>query len=150
MASESTETVFQCRMCGHCCEGRGGIVVSPADLTRLAAFLHLAPEEVIKRYGEHSGGKLKIRTGDDGRCIFFRDGQGCGVHEGKPAICRAWPFFRGNIEDPASLALAKDFCPGIAPEVRHAEFARQGLAYLREEGLLAHDPSCEANALILK
>ena len=42
MASESTETVFQCRMCGHCCEGRGGIVVSPADLTRLAAFLDLA------------------------------------------------------------------------------------------------------------
>ena len=79
-----------------------------------------------------------------------KKGQGCGVHEGKPAICRAWPFFRGNIEDPASLALAKDFCPGIAPEVRHAEFARQGLAYLREEGLLAHDPSCEANALILK
>ena len=150
MASESTETVFQCRMCAHCCEGRGGIVVSPADLTRLAAFLHLAPEEAVKRYGEHSGGKLKIRTGDDGRCIFFRDGQGCGVHEGKPAICRAWPFFRGNIEDPASLALAKDFCPGIAPEVRHAEFARRGLAYLREEGLLAHDPSCEANALILK
>ena len=150
MASESTETVFQCRMCGHCCEGRGGIVVSPADLTRLAAFLHLAPEEAVKRYGEHSGGKLKIRTGDDGRCIFFRDGQGWGVLEGKPAICRAWPFFRGNIEDPASLALAKDFCPGIAPEVRHAEFARRGLAYLREEGLLAHDPSCEANALILK
>ena len=110
----------------------------------------ISPEEAVKRYGEHSGGKLKIRTGDDGRCIFFRDGQGCGVHEGKPAICRAWPFFRGNIEDPASLALAKDFCPGIAPEVRHAEFARRGLAYLREEGLLAHDPSCEANALILK
>ncbi len=71
MASESTETVFQCRMCGHCCEGRGGIVVSPADLTRLSAFLRLAPEEVVTRYGEHSGGKLKFRTGADGGGIFF-------------------------------------------------------------------------------
>lgn len=137
-------------MCGHCCEGRGGIVVSPADLARLSAFLRLEPEEVATRYGEQSGGKLKIRTGADGRCIFFKEGTGCGVHEGKPAICRAWPFFRGNIEDPASLALAKDFCPGIDSRASHAVFARQGLAYLREEGLLAHDPTCEANALILK
>lgn len=30
----STHTVFECRMCGHCCEGSGGIVVSPADVGR--------------------------------------------------------------------------------------------------------------------
>lgn len=146
----STHTVFECRMCGHCCEGSGGIVVSPADLARLSAFLKLAPAEVIARYCEHSNGKLKIRSGEDDRCIFFRQGTGCSVHEGKPAICRAWPFFRGNLEDPASLALAKEFCPGIAPEVEHAVFSRLGRDYLHEQGLIAHDPSCEANALILK
>ncbi|WP_165067151.1 YkgJ family cysteine cluster protein [Desulfovibrio sp. ZJ200] len=146
----NTETVFACRMCGRCCEGRGGIVVGPADLARLCAFLNLAADEVIARYGERSNGKLKIRSGEDDRCIFFRQGQGCGVHEAKPAICRAWPFFRGNLEDPASLALAKKFCPGIAPEVEHAVFSRLGRGYLRAHGLIANDPSCEANALILK
>lgn len=72
-----------------------------------------APEAVADSYCERIGGKLKIRCGEDGYCVFFRQGSGCGVHEGKPSICRAWPFFRGNIEDPASLAMAKEFCPGI-------------------------------------
>lgn len=145
-----SDKVFNCRMCGHCCEGSGGIVVSPTDLTRLAAYLGHAPETVVELYCYHVGDKLKIRSGDDGYCVFFKQGQGCGVHEGKPAICRAWPFFRGNIEDPASLAMAKEFCPGISLEAQHADFAQAGRTYLRQKGLLAKDSSCEANALILK
>ena len=144
------DTVFNCRMCGHCCEGSGGIVVSPTDLARLASHMGLAPQAVAEGYCYHAGSKLKIRSGADGYCIFFKQGKGCGVHEGKPDICRAWPFFRGNIKDPSSLAMAKEFCPGINPEAEHAVFARQGLQYLRENGLLASDRHCEANALILK
>ena len=30
-------------MCGHCCEGRGGIVVSPTDLARLASHMGQSP-----------------------------------------------------------------------------------------------------------
>lgn len=150
MSQRKKNAVFQCRKCGVCCEGRGGIVVSPSDLSCLAAFLHIAVGEVAARYCESSGGKLKIRTGQNGRCTFFREGRGCGVHGGKPAICRAWPFFRGNIEDPISLAMAKGFCPGIATDIGHAAFAKAGRAYLLAEGLLAQDPSCEANALLLK
>lgn len=144
-----TNTAFDCRMCGHCCEGRGGIVVSPADLQRLCAYLRMEADDVIAAYGERVNGKLKIRCGDDGYCIFFRQGKGCIVHEGKPSICKAWPFFRGNIEDAASLALAKDFCPGINPDISHADFASQGIAYLKQEHLLADDARTEANALIL-
>lgn len=29
------KTVFDCQMCGQCCEGEGGIVLSPKDLKRL-------------------------------------------------------------------------------------------------------------------
>ncbi len=144
-----TNTAFDCRMCGHCCEGKGGIVVSPADLQRLCAYLRMEADDVIAAYGERVNGKLKIRCGDDGYCIFFRQGKGCIVHEGKPSICKAWPFFRGNIEDAASLALAKDFCPGINPDISHADFASQGIAYLKQENLLADDARTEANALIL-
>ena len=150
MTAVNRESVFNCRMCGHCCEGRGGIVVSPTDMIRLAAHMQLPPEQVAEQYCERIGGKLKIRCGDDGYCVFFHQGSGCGVHEGKPSICRAWPFFRGNIEDASSLAMAKEFCPGIEPDAKHAQFAREGREYLQENGLLASDSSCEANALILK
>lgn len=145
-----TESVFQCRMCGHCCEGSGGIILSPTDLARLSAHLKMEPDEVIRLYGERINGKLKIRNGNDNRCIFFTPGRGCSVHEGKPAVCRAWPFFRGNIIDAESLALAKDYCPGIRPDVSHEDFARQGMKHLRQEDLLASDPSCEGNALIIR
>ena len=144
-----TNTAFDCRMCGHCCEGKGGIVVSPSDLQRLCDFLRMPADAVIAAYGEQAGDKLKIRCGEDGYCIFFRQGKGCIVHEGKPSIYKAWPFFRGNIEDPESLALAKDFCPGINPDISHEDFAREGMAYLEKERLLASDTRTEANALIL-
>ena len=144
-----TNTAFDCRMCGHCCEGKGGIVVSPSDLQRLCDFLRMPADAVIAAYGEQAGDKLKIRCGEDSYCIFFRQGKGCIVHEGKPSICKAWPFFRGNIEDPESLALAKDFCPGINPDISHEDFAREGMAYLEKERLLASDTRTEANALIL-
>jgi Fe-S-cluster containining protein len=149
MAGESQNRVFQCRMCGRCCEGRGGIVASPEDIARLSAFLHLAPEEVVSLYGETAGGKVKIRSGDTGCCIFFAGEGGCTVHEAKPAVCRAWPYFRGNIIDSGSLDLAKAFCPGISPRIGHDDFARMGREYLRKNNLLASNPVCEAITLIL-
>ena len=131
-------SVFTCRMCGQCCRGEGGIVVSPKDLLRITCALNMSAEEFAAKYGEMRGGKLQIRTGEDGFCIFFAEGKGCTVHAGKPDVCRAWPFFRGNIVDPDSLEMAKDFCPGIDKNCTHAEFARAGRAYLAKHGLLAH------------
>ena len=144
------DAIFHCHMCGLCCEGKGGIVVSPADMLRLALHLAMPVQQVRDQYCEIAAGKLKIRCGDDGYCIFFNKRTGCRVHAGKPSICRAWPFFRGNLEDPTSLAMAKEFCPGINAKVTHADFVRAGYDYLREHKLLASDASQEANALILE
>ena len=141
--------VFTCKMCGRCCHGEGGIVVSPKDLARITKALHLTAEEFIAKYGEYRLGKLQIRTGEDGACIFFKDGQGCTVHAGKPDVCRAWPFFRGNIVDPDSLAMAKDYCPGIEPDCTHEAFAKEGRKYLEKHHLLAHNKDSEGFAVIL-
>lgn len=146
------ENIFDCKMCGHCCLGEGGIVVSPKDLTRLLDHLHMSAEDFEAQYGERRGGKLMIRV-DKHRegmpCVFFEMGKGCGVHEAKPDICRAWPFFRGNLVDSESLEMAKEFCPGIRQDVSHAEFAAAGIAALKDEGLLAKDVQTEARALIV-
>ena len=140
--------VFDCKMCGICCEGKGGIVVSPTDLERLASYLKLEPEQVVATYAEYVGTKLKLRH-ENGVCVFFVKERGCTVHEGKPAICKAWPFFRGNLVDPESFALAKDFCPGISANVTFEDFVRFGFAYLQNENLIAHNAATEANALIV-
>jgi Fe-S-cluster containining protein len=138
----SEKTAFTCRLCGHCCQGEGGIVLAESDIARLGAHLGLAREDFLARAAHLVRGKYRIKSRADGFCLFFTAGTGCGVHPARPDICRAWPFFRGNLIDAISWEMAQDFCPGIAPDVPHAEFARQGLAYLREHGICRASGTC--------
>ena len=41
------KTVFDCQMCGQCCEGEGGIVLSPKDLKRLYEGLNLEKQAFL-------------------------------------------------------------------------------------------------------
>ncbi|NJB67341.1 hypothetical protein GGQ74_000981 [Desulfobaculum xiamenense] len=138
---------FECRMCGHCCKGEGGIVMATKDQKRLAEHLGLDLPDFLARYTRTSGGKVLLVTGGDEYCIFFRQGVGCGVHPGRPDICRAWPFFKGNLIDELSWRMVQEYCPGIRPEAGHEEFRRQGLEYLK--GLaLEDDPDTAPEALL--
>lgn len=123
--------VFTCRMCGHCCEGRGGIVLAAKDRTRLAAHLGLDEGEMLARYAEHVSGKYRLKCGDDGYCVFYAHGQGCTEHPGRPDICRAWPFFRGNLVDEESWLMIQEDCKGVRPDAGHKAFRREGVAYVR-------------------
>jgi Fe-S-cluster containining protein len=142
-------SAFNCQMCGHCCEGEGGIILGQRDRERLAAFLGLGVEMMLARYARDLHGKPCVRTGEDGYCVFFKRGKGCTVHPGRPDICRAWPFFRGNLMDENSWIMIQEYCPGVNPETGFAEFVRQGRQYLVDNGLVKSDPACEAVALIL-
>lgn len=126
--SSAPPPAFECQRCGHCCQGRGGIILTPRDIARLAAHLGIAPDDFISEYAETVSGRIRLKTGADEYCIFYNDG--CGVHPGRPDICRAWPFFRGNILDRASWEMIQDYCPGVNASAGHEEFARQGRAYL--------------------
>ncbi len=141
-------SVFECTMCGQCCEGQGGIVVSPTDLERLCAHFQLSAQAFEDQYGCVQNGKLKVRTGADNFCIFFKDGVGCAAHVARPDICRAWPFFRGNMVDNESFYLSKDYCPGLRADSTHAEFVAEGAQYLQDNGLRAKDAKTEAHALL--
>lgn len=138
---------FDCRRCGQCCRGSGGIVTSAGDLRRLCLHLDLSAKAFEETWGERRGGKLHIRAGENDLCVFFKEGHGCAVHEAKPDICRAWPYFRGNLLDEGSLELSKEFCPGIPASLSHADFVRQGMACLAREGLIGSAGPDEANAL---
>lgn len=64
-------SAFACRMCGQCCEGRGGIVVSPTDEARLCRALRLDPPTFRERYTEQRNGKMHLRVGRTGAVFFF-------------------------------------------------------------------------------
>lgn len=152
-AGESTPDdvpVFTCSLCGECCQGKGGIVLRQSDQTRLAAFFNMPVGSFLKRYAEQRGAKYHITVGSDGYCTFFDSQELCTVHQARPDICRAWPFFRGNLVDPISLSMAKEYCPGIDKNVTFARFARSGAEALAREGLLCevseHSPTALTSA----
>ncbi|SDB30423.1 hypothetical protein SAMN05660653_01475 [Desulfonatronum thiosulfatophilum] len=129
-ASFSTPEAFICLRCGNCCHGEGGIVLNDSDVHRLCNHLDLDLASFAAVYMESVNGKNRLRTNEQGWCIFFE--QGCAVHPAKPAVCQAWPFFRGNMVDANSWLMAQDACPGINNETGHQEFVAQGNSYLQD------------------
>lgn len=143
------DPAFDCKRCGHCCQGEGGIVLTPHDRERLAGHLGLPVPAMLERFAESANGKLRLRVGEDAYCIFFRQGVGCGVHPGRPDICRAWPYFRGNLVDATSWEMIQTDCPGVNNAAGHEAFVQEGVDYLHEHGLV-HTPGPEApHALVL-
>lgn len=124
---------FTCLRCGGCCQGEGGIVLTDADMDRLCGHFGMERRAFAAAYVETVSGKKRLRTDAQGWCIFFAGG--CSVHPAKPAVCRAWPFFRGNMVDATSWQMAQDACPGINPGPGHAGFVAQGEVYLRSLGV---------------
>lgn len=125
--------VFSCKRCGHCCTGSGGIVLDQADLNRLCSGLKQTASEFLSSSTQKRNGKLQLLS-KAGACIFFGD-KGCEVHEWRPNVCRAWPYFYGNLVDEVSLMLAKQDCPGINAKVSHAEFKSTGIKYMQQHQL---------------
>lgn len=146
---QKDQKAFECQMCGQCCQGEGGIIVSPQDLERLGLAFNLPQEEIIQNYLHWENKRLVINTDSANYCIFFKPGEGCLIHEIKPDICKAWPFFRGNLEDRLSWLMAMEMCPGINQNIEHEEFVRQGLEYLKKHDLIKNAQPQAANVLKL-
>lgn len=133
-----SKKVFNCKRCGKCCEGRGGIVVSLEEQEKIAAFLQISLSEFQSKYVETLNGKSQLKV-EKNFCIFFKPEKGCSIHTVKPKVCQAWPFFRGNLVDKVALNLAKEYCPGINPNISFQAFKEYGLTYLKQHNLLVQD-----------
>jgi len=116
---------FECKMCGTCCFGEGGIYLQKEERDRIARFLDMTPESFEARFCRKKNGRLYITTGPDKFCIFFDKEKQCLIHPVKPRPCYSWPFFPANIKDEDSWKLAQDACPGINPNCTFEEFVKQ-------------------------
>ena len=112
--------VFQCRQCGDCCRGNGGILVSQKEMRRMAAFLKLSPKDFRQRYVTASSLGPNLVT-SNGVCIFQVEKR-CRVHPVKPHICREWPYLPALLKFAEEFEEAKGACPGIDPGSSHADF----------------------------
>jgi hypothetical protein len=82
----------ECDRCTACCRWAGQVVLTPMEIDRMAAHLHLAPQDFIERFtrlnAQRSG--LILLNQPDGACILLA-GNSCRVHPVKPQQCRSFP-----------------------------------------------------------
>jgi Fe-S-cluster containining protein len=116
---------FECKMCGECCYGIGGIFMEAEEQERIAAYLELSLSEFLHQYTETRNGRIYAEIGKNNYCIFFKKGQGCTIHPVKPARCALWPFFPANVVDRDTWDAAKLACPGINRECSFENFVNE-------------------------
>ena len=116
---------FECKLCGSCCYGEGGITVQNDELGRIAEFLGLSSEAFVARFCLEKNGKVSVKTGEDGFCICYDQEKKCLIHPVKPRTCRLWPFYPALLNDRNIWEAAKGACPGINPKASFEVFVRQ-------------------------
>lgn len=123
---------FTCTQCGNCCTGGPGYVwISPAEVDRLAEFLHLSAAEVLERYCRKIGDQYSLterRNRGQYDCIFLREepatrtveGQTirttrrtCAIYPVRPLQCRTWPFWDSMLASPTAWKQGTARCPGV-------------------------------------
>jgi Fe-S-cluster containining protein len=116
---------FDCKQCGKCCYGEGGIHVDENERDRIARFLGMSTESFIARYCEERNGRIYIKTGSDNFCVFFNKEKQCLIHPVKPEPCFEWPFYPAIVKDEDTWEGARDACPGFNPDCSFSEFVKQ-------------------------
>lgn len=106
--------LFECTVCGTCCQGEGGIFMAPEEIERIAGFLGLPSQVFRRQYCIEKNGKIYIHIREDGFCHFAKEGR-CSIHPVKPSPCRKWPFFDAVLKDQANWEVASNSCPALAP-----------------------------------
>ncbi|NLW86302.1 MAG: YkgJ family cysteine cluster protein [Planctomycetes bacterium] len=112
---------FECTGCGGCCAGpaEGYVWVSDEEITAMAAFLGVTPEQFRRQYTRRVSRRITlVERRDNHDCIFLgppdsSGRRGCTVYQVRPSQCRTWPFWPSNLADPDSWSAAAHRCRGV-------------------------------------
>lgn len=105
------QNLFDCKMCGDCCQGFGGTYVTEKDIESIAAYIGSDPDTVRSRFCRMSGRRRLLAQRRDGYCVFWD--QVCTIHTVKPRMCRRWPYIPSVLADPVNWRIMAGSCPGI-------------------------------------
>jgi len=90
---------FQCHKgisCWNECCSRADVSLAPYDIIRMKTHLKIDSSEFLNTYtvpfeiDAHGIPGIKLRTTDDGACLFMKE-EGCSIYEDRPTACRYYP-----------------------------------------------------------
>jgi len=114
--STEPKILFECQLCGDCCQGYGGTYVTPEDVIAISAYLEVDPDSFVDTYCQMSGDRPVLAQAVDGYCVFCRDGA-CRIHAAKPNMCRAWPYLHSILVDVSNWHAMARACPGMRTDL---------------------------------
>ena len=140
---------FRCHKgvsCWNACCSKANVTLTPYDIIRLKQQLGTTTTEVLANHTvpfelDHGGMPgLKLRTTNDGACLFMTD-EGCSVYENRPTACRYYPSglmsmraIDKNVDERSFLLIKEDHCMG------HNEDQVQTVQEYREQqGVVEYD-----------
>ena len=104
---------FECQPgCTACCEQRGFVYLTEADILRASEFLAMTPAAFERRYVYRTKKQMRLRVPQEAQCSFLRDG-GCSIHPAKPTQCRIFPFWPELLESRREWLKTSKYCPGM-------------------------------------
>jgi len=124
---------FECQAgCTACCEQKGFVYLTEADLVRAAEFLGMTARAFERKYVYRTRNRLRLRVPQDSTC-YFLNGAGCSIHPAKPLQCRAFPFWPELVESRREWQKTAQYCPGIGKgPLIQIETAQQQAQEMRE------------------
>jgi len=102
--------------CGKCCDQPGGVVfLRKTDAARIAKHLEMPVDLWLARDCTRSAnGRYVLKSREeDGICIYLNADKTCQIHTVKPDQCRAFPWWRENMESTRAWRKTVDLCPGL-------------------------------------
>jgi len=90
---------FRCHKdisCWNQCCAHADVSLAPYDVIRMKNHLDMSSTDFLKDYtvpyeiDAHSVPGLKLRTTDDGACLFMQE-EGCSIYQDRPTACRYYP-----------------------------------------------------------
>ena len=115
----ASSVLFDCTMCGDCCRGYGGTLLTPADVSAISEFIQMDPVRFTEMCCAYSGDKPILTQRTDGYCIFWDEK--CRIHPVKPRMCRAWPFIEAVLTDVNNWYAMAGSCPGMRMDATEQE-----------------------------
>jgi Fe-S-cluster containining protein len=104
---------FECqRGCVKCCNIEGYVYITEDDLTRIAKFLKMTPEDFEDKYVYRTVHLLRLRKPRNAQCLFLKE-DGCSIHTVNPVQCRTFPFWPEIVEKAGEWEKTGQMCPGI-------------------------------------
>lgn len=104
---------FECQPgCTACCEQKGFVYLTDADLPRIAQFLGMGATAFERQYVFRTRNRMRLRVPRDASCHFLRNG-GCSIHAVKPTQCRIFPFWPELLESRREWKKTARYCPGM-------------------------------------